>query len=186
MVAQAGEEPLGALEAGVDPAGGLVEQVRAADVADEDEVAGQEEAGRLGGRAVGHQERQVLGGVARGVDRLDAQVADRDDVVVVERLVVEAVATSRAAFGGQVEARAGARGELARAGLEVGVDVRLGDVGDAQPVARGERDEALDVAARVDHDRFAGRLAADQVARLGEVLVVDVLEQHGAPFVGPR
>jgi hypothetical protein len=58
------------------------------------------------------------------------------------------------------------------------VDVRLGDGGDAQAVVGGEREVGVDVAARVDHDGLAGRLAADQVAGLGQVLVVDVLEEH--------
>ena len=181
-VAQAGEQAPSPLEAGVDAAGGLVEQIGAADVAHEDEVAGQEEAGLLGGGAVGDEERQVLGGVAWRVDRLRAHVAHGHDVAVAERLVVEGVGPLGAALGREVQARARPVGELASAGLEVGVDVGLGHVRDPQAVARGEGDEGLDVATRVDHERLAGGLATDEVARLREVLVVDVLEQHASSF----
>jgi hypothetical protein len=177
-VAQAGEEPLGAFEAGVDAAGGLVEQVGPADVADEDEVAGEVEAGLLAGGAVGHQERQVLGGMPRRVDGLEPHVAELDDVAVLQQRALEAVLPVRVALVRQVELGARARRELARTGLVIGVDVGLGDGGDAQAVVGGEREVGVGVAARVDHDGLPGRLAADQVAGLGQVLVVDVLEEH--------
>jgi hypothetical protein len=186
VVAQAGEEALGAAEAGVDEAGRLVEQVGAADVADEHEVAGEEEAGMLGGGAVGHEERQVLRRVARGVDGLQADVADPDLAAVVELHPVEAVLPIVVALVGEVEGRAGALGELAAAGLVVGVDVRFGDGGDAHAVVLGEADEGVDVAAGVDDDGLAGGLAADEVAALGEVLVVDGLKQHGGSLRQPE
>ncbi len=72
LVPQAGEELLGPHEAGVDAAGGLIQQVRAAQVAGEHKVTGEQVAGLVAERAVGHQEGQVLRGVARGVQGLDA------------------------------------------------------------------------------------------------------------------
>ena len=59
------------------------------------------------------------------------------------------------------------------------MDVRLGDVRDAEPRRRGGREVALEVAVRVDDERLSGALAADEVARLGEGGIVDTLEVHG-------
>ena len=117
-VAQAREELVSALEAGVDAAGRLVEQVRSADVADEHEVAGEHEARLLGLRAVGHEERQVFGRVAGGVHRSQRHVADDDLVAVVHPVgVVEAGAVGPvgSALVGDVHAGTGARRELAGA-----------------------------------------------------------------------
>jgi hypothetical protein len=57
--------------------------------------------------------------------------------------------------------RAGAGGQLATAGDEVGVDVRLDGVGDREAVLAGELQVDLHVAARVDHGGVAGGPVAD-------------------------
>ena len=80
---------------------------------------------------------------------------------------------------GDVHLRAGSRGELTGAREVIGVDVGLGDAHDRHPVLRGEVEVDVDIAGGIDHEREAFRLAADEVAGLGEVLVVDAFEQHG-------
>ena len=67
LLSQAREELLGPGEASVNAASCLVEQVRTAQVAGKDEVTGEQVTGGVSERAVGDQERQVLGGVPRGV-----------------------------------------------------------------------------------------------------------------------
>ncbi len=180
LIPQAREELPGAGEAGVDAAGGLVQQVRAAEVAGEDEVTGEQVAGGVGERAVGDQEGQVLGGVARGVQGLDGDVAQGDLVVVVQASGLEAVLPVGAALAGDVGGGAGRGGQFTGAGEEVGVDVGLGDGDDLHPVGGRERPVDLDVAAGVDDERLALGLAADEVAGLGEVFVVNALDEHVA------
>jgi hypothetical protein len=87
---QAGEELLGAGEAGVDAAGCLVQQVRAAQVPGEDEVTVEQVAGGVRERAVGNQEGQVLG----GVQGLDGDVARGDLVLVNQAFGPDAVLPS--------------------------------------------------------------------------------------------
>ena len=179
LLLEAGEHLLRAEEAGVHAAGGLVQQVRTAQVAGEHEVAGEQVARGVGEGAVGDQEGQVLGGVARGVHRGHHDVADADLVAVVQAGGLELVLPVLPALAGDVDVRAGGRGQLAGAGEVVGVDVGLGDGGDLHAVLRGHVPVDVDVAAGVDHQRLAGALAPDEVAGLGEVLVVDALDQHG-------
>ena len=116
-------------------AGGFLEEVGAAHIAHEDEVAGEEEHGLVRGGAVGDEEGDVLGGVAGGVDHPDADVADADLVAVLDEDVLEAVQVLvlpvLVAFVGEVEGGAGGFGELAGAGEVVGVDVGFGDGNDA-------------------------------------------------------
>ena len=69
--------------------------------------------------------------------------------------------------------------QLAAAGHEVGVDVGLGDVRDADAERGGEGEVLVDVPSGVDDERLARGGTADQVARLGELGVVEAVEQHG-------
>jgi hypothetical protein len=87
----------------------------------------------------------------------EPDVAEADLVAVPERGAVEAVLPVGVPLVRQVEAGAGARGELARAGLVVGVDVGLGDGGDAQAVPGGE-------AMKVSTSRRASTTTASPVA----------------------
>src|SRR5699024_1006195 len=48
------------------------------------------------------------------------------------------------------------------------------------PVLGGEVEIHLDVAPRIHHDRRAAGLTGDQIAGLGQVLVVDPFEKHGS------
>src|SRR5436189_4097694 len=60
--------------------------------------------------------------------------------------------------------------------------VRLGDSGDAQPFRLSDLQIAVNVTLGIDEDRLAGALAADEVARLGEFVVVDHAEEHGDSY----
>ncbi len=173
LVLQADIELLGALKAGVLSPGSLIEEVRAAEVSGEDEVSGDHVAGVIAEGAVGHQEHQMLWGVARGVPGLHADVAQGDHVTVLQPGGIEAVLPVLAPLAGD-ERFGTCRGrELTGAGEVVGVDMGLGDLSDAHAMVRGEVEVFADVAAGVDDHALAGGLAADEVAGLGKVLVVD-------------
>jgi hypothetical protein len=60
------------------------------------------------------------------------------------------------------------------------VDVGFGDGRDPHTVRCGELAVDVDVAAGVNDEGFALGLAADEIAGLGEVLVVDALDKHRA------
>jgi hypothetical protein len=64
---------------------------------------------------------------------------------------------------------------------KVGVDVRLGNVGDPDPIGSSSANVLRGVRMGVDDDRFARLFARDHVARLGQILVVKSSEKHG-PF----
>jgi hypothetical protein len=65
----------------------------------------------------------------------------------------------------------------------IGVRVRVEHVVDPQPMRRGERQIAIELRLmRVDRDRLAGLLAADQI---GDAAVgADGLEEHRRPSFG--
>ncbi len=149
------------------PAGGLVEQIGAPHVADEDEIAGQYIAGFVRRRAVGHQEREVLGRMTGGMHRAQDDVADPYVVPVFEAFVRKAVLPLLAALVGEVKGRPGRSREFAGAGEVVGVDVGFGHGGNGHGVALGFVQIDLNVAPGIDDDGGAARLTADEVARLG-------------------
>src|SRR5699024_3760163 len=101
-----------------------------------------------------------------------------DRVAVVQQLGVEAVGPVLSTLAGDVRGGAGGGGQLSGAGEEVGVDVGLGHRGDGHPVVGGKVQVDLDVAPRIHHQRHALGLAADEVAGLGQVLVIDAFEKH--------
>ena len=84
--------------------------------------------------------------------------------------------------------RARARGQLAMSADEVGVEVRLDDVGDREAALRRLLQVDLDVALRIHDGRDP--LGADQVGRLGEAGQVELLEvdhaEGGIMRRGPR
>ena len=66
--------------------GGLVGEIRARDVADQQGVAGDQQPGVVAARTVGHEEAQVLGAVAGRADRADHERADRDLVAGLDQV----------------------------------------------------------------------------------------------------
>ena len=95
----------------------LLEKVGAADIADEDEVSGRDPDRLVRGCRIGDEEAEVLRGVAWGVHHLDRDIADRDDVAVVDehgsRFLGERVLPVGPTLGREEELRAGPLGELA-------------------------------------------------------------------------
>jgi hypothetical protein len=78
----------------------------------------------------------------------------------------------------QIDFQSGALGQFPRARQEVRVDVGLDHRFDDQPALVGEPQIAVDVALRVDEDRLAGRVAADQIGILRQTGVVDLMKMH--------
>ena len=107
----------------------------------------------------------MLGRVTRRVPDLQPHVADVDLVAVVQQACAsgfrKCILPIRAALGGEQKLRAGETRQLAGAGHEIGVNVRLGDIRDRQLVLGRESDIAVDVAIRIDRDR-GFRLLASQ------------------------
>ena len=72
-------------------------------------------------------------------------------------------------------------------GNEVGVNMGFGDVGDLQAFGFGGVEIGRHVAQRIDDQGCSGRVASDQVARLGEALVVQSFQVHrGSMLAGSR
>jgi hypothetical protein len=159
------------------------EEVGAADVADEQRVAG-EHAVRLLLACVDH-DADRLRRVARRVPDLQLDVAEREAFAVVEPVDGELDLRG----GAERDPRPGGGGQLEVAGEEVGVDVGLDHPLDHHALG-GRVGEVLgDVALRVDDHRAAGAPVAHQVGRLGETTEVVLLEeQHGwnVHLVGQR
>jgi len=82
--------------------------------------------------------------------------------------------------------RTGAGGQLAAAGDEVGVDVRLDGVGDREAMPSGQLQVDVHVAARVDDGGVAGTRVANQVRQVGEPVGAHRLEDghRGGPGRG--
>ncbi len=161
------KEPLGAL-ARAD------REVGARRVADEERVAGQDEPRLVRARPVDHREAAVLGSVARRVDAAERDVADGELGAVLERVV--GIRDLRGGVDAHRDVVLERESAVARdvVGVRVGLD--RPDEPDLEPV--GLREDVLDRVGRVDDDRFAGLLAADQVRGAAEVVVQDLREEH--------
>ena len=123
------------------------------------------------------------------ITRTDTRPTSNDPAVtqrVRARLGRVAVAPLLAAFAREQQPRARALGQLARAGDEVGVDVGLGHVGDAQALGLRGAQVGLDVTVGIHHQRLAGGLAPEEVAGLRELVVVEASKEHGVSRVGGR
>ena len=143
-------------------------------VADEERVAGEDEPGLVGARAVDHGEARVLRAVAGRVDRAQDDLAELELDAVVQRVV------RVLGLGGGVDRDRDAvlEREPAVPGEVVGVRVRLDDADDPTPRARGLLEERLDRVGRVDDRGDARLLVADQIRRAAEVVVQELLEEH--------
>ena len=84
----------------------------------------------------------------------DRDTAELDRVAVVEALGREVVLPVPAAIPRDIGGRARRRGELARPGEEVRIDMGLGHSDDPQTVMPGEVEIDDDVAPRIDHERL--------------------------------
>jgi len=91
-----------------------------------------------------------------------------------------------AALVGQVQLYAVLFREFSRTGQEIRVDVRLRRRDDAHALALGKLKIAIDVALRIDHDRLARLLTADQVRILRQRLIGNTSKQHGVSRVSAQ
>ena len=151
-------------------------EIGARGVADEQGVSGEDEPRLVRARPVDHRETAVLGPVAGRVDAAKRDVADRDLVAVLQR-VVRVLGP-----GGGVDAdgHLALEREPAVARDVVGVRVRLDRPHDAHLEPRRLLEHLLDRVRRVDDDRLLRLLAADEVRGAPEIAVQDLREQHGA------
>ena len=122
------------------------EQIGAADGSDEQRIAGEDASGSIG---FAHEQRDVLGRVPGRVQYVDCDVPDAQR----SRRASLRETGSGGAAPGPATTRAPSGRELACAGDEVGVNVRLDRKRERQPVSRRYRGVRVDVAPGVD-DRW--------------------------------
>ncbi len=152
-----------------------------AGIADEERVAGEDEPRLVAAGAVDHREAAVLGPVARRVDRAQDDVADLDLCPVLERLVRE----GRPGLLVDADRDAVLEREAAVSRDVVGVRVRLEDADEPDVVPLDLRQHGFDVIRRVDDDRDAGVLVADEVRGAAQVVVQELLESTARRYHRP-
>ncbi len=152
----------------------LAEEIRPSDGADEQRPAREEEQ-RLG-RAVrvGHGIGDVLRRMARRLEDREPQGTYVEALAVTNGPVV----VGQLRPGADNVARAGQRGQLPAAGDVIVVEVRLDDVADPDVRGAGGIEVDVDVAARVDDRRQAGRLVGDKRREVAEAIDDELAEQH--------
>ena len=144
-------------------------------VADEERVAREDEPGLVGARAVDHRQAGVLGAMARRVDRPQDDLAQLELDAVGQRVV----GVLGLCVGMDRDRDAMLQREPAVPGEVVGVRVRLDDADDLDAALRRLRQHALDRVRRIDDRGDAGFLVTDQVRRAPEIVVQELLEEHG-------
>ena len=112
--------------------------------------------------------------MSRSLQGYEARAAELDRVAVMER--PEGVLRARG--GTQIDDSAGPIPELEMAGEEVGVQMCQKHVCDAQPMPRGERHIAVDVALGVDDGGDPRLLVADQIGGVCQAIEVELLQDH--------
>ncbi len=125
-------------------------------------------------REVVHRDRNGLWRVAWRFQRLQAHVAEFDEVAVGEG----SEAIFRLRRRAQIDRRARAVAQLQVAGDEIRVKVREEDVCDRQAVRCGKRNVLIDVALGIHDGGGLGALVANQIRRMGEAAKIELLEDH--------
>ena len=110
--------------------------------------------------------------MAGGVEEVEAGVAELEGVAVFDGGVGE----GRVGVFAEIDAGAGALGELVMAGDEVGVEMGLDDVLDLEVLFAGVVDVEVDVALGVDDggDAFGG----DEVGGVGEAAEKELFDEY--------
>jgi hypothetical protein len=162
---------------------GTLQQIGTPDVSHKEKVTGQG-THRLGGRfRVGDEKGQMLRRVSRNMEgpHLDGSHSEAGAVQERSCLGVSSVLVFpvRTASVGEVEMSARTMRQLPHTGDEVGVDVGLGHVGDAEPFAVCSPEIAVQIPVGIDDQRFPTRRTADQVTCLRELGVEEAFEDHG-------
>ncbi len=168
------DEPPQRVEEAFGPLDRLDREIGTCRVADEQRVAGEHEPRLVGARAVGHRERAVLRPVPRRMQRADDDLAQLDLGAILQRLVRERCAGCRVnPYGQPVLER-----EPAVPREVVGVRMCLENLCQLDAVSPALIQILLDRIGRIDDDRNAGLLVADEVGGTPEVVVDELLEQH--------
>ena len=115
--------------------------------------------------------------MAGGVTDFEDDLAELDALPIGERARVEFRLGDRRVPDG----RSGRRRQLEMARQEVGVEVRFEHQLDGQSGGRGIAHILVDVTARIDDDRAARRVVADQIRSLRQAVEVVLREDHPSP-----
>ena len=159
-------------------------QVRAADIADEQRVAGQHGIGF--GRIlfqIENQDRNRLDGVAGRLKHFEAQPRELERIAVFHR--DEGVLGLGART--EMDDRARAVAQFQVTGHEVGMEVSKEDVADLEAKTLGLSQILLYVALGIDDNGRRARFVAEQIGRVGQAAQVILLQNHMAVYsLAPR
>ncbi len=153
--------------------GVLAGEIGAAYVAYEEGVSGEDGAGLSRADEVGEDGADAFDSVAGSVEEVEVGVAELEGVAVFYGDVGE----SSVGIFAEVDAGSGALGQLVVAGDEVGVEMGLDDVLDAEIFLAGEVEVEVDVALRIDDSGDA--FARDDVGGVGEAAEEELLDEDG-------
>ena len=146
-------------------------EIGAADIADEESVSCEDRSGLDGSGEIREDGTDPFDGMAGGVEEVEAGIAELEGVAVFDGDVRK----GRVGIFAEVDSGAGALGELVVAGDEVGVEMRLDDVLDAEIFLGREVEVEVNVALRVDNGSDA--IARDDVGGVGEAAEEELLDQ---------
>ena len=121
-----------------------------------------------------HDDRDRLGRVPRRVADLELDLTERQALAVGQGSIGK---SADAALPYEIAAPVDF-GQLEVTGQEVGVEMRLDDPLDRQPLGRGFVEVVADVALRVDDDSTPGRFVTDHVAEQRQARELVLLEVH--------
>ena len=164
---QAVEEALGSLLR-------LDREIRPSRVADEQRVAAEHEPRLVAPGAVDDREAAVLRPVPRRVDRPEDDLSDLDLGPVLERLVRE----RRLGLPVHADRDPVLEREASVTGDVIGVRMRFEHADEPHFAAFGLGQHRVDVVRRIDDDRDAGVLVADEVRGAAQIVVEELLEQQ--------
>jgi hypothetical protein len=145
-------------------------EIRPPHISYEQSVSGERDPGTAGAAPIGHDNADAFQGMAGGLEKFEAAVAELDGIAIADGTVDE----SRAGAFAQIDAGAGALGEFTMAGNEVGVEMGFDDVLDPCPVAGRGFQVYVYVALGIDDRRYSS--GTDEVRRVGEAAEIKTLD----------
>ena len=101
-----------------------------------------------------------------------ANLAERNLILIAHRMMRKGCAGAFA----QIDLCAGARRQFLMPGDEIGVEVGLNDMRDAQPALARHVQIETDVALRIDYGRYA--VGANQVGCVRQATEIELFEDH--------
>ena len=179
---QGGEHASGHLLAAARLGRDKIQQVGTAHIAHKDEIAGEDHAGSIAGGRVDNQKAEMLGSVTGRVQNLDADVAHHETIPLLQALMRKSVLPGSIARIGKQQSGSHRLSQRPGAAEKISVDVRFGDMRDAQSRFLGQPDILTDIAQRVDNQRLACNLATDDITILSQLGLVKLSEKHAASF----